>query len=125
MSVTSIGALPYPTAQLSSGPPGNWQPNRPNDQGLNNASGNTTNGATNDVTRNGAGTNAIGANAAGSNGIGTNGANQTDTSGSTGSTNTSHNSAGNADDDRAAADDLPPLQAATAPGTGQKVDIIV
>ena len=101
MSVTGIGASPYPTAQPWSGPPGNWQANRPNDQNSNNTASTTANNAaTNNVTNNGAGTNA--------------------------SANSTSNSANNTTNDRNANDNnpLPAVQAATSPGTGQKVNVI-
>jgi hypothetical protein len=119
VSVTSIGASPYPTAQPWSGPPGNWQADRPSDQNANNAAGNPS-GGVNNATSSGAGT------TTGPSGIGKNGASGIGAGGGTGSTDANRSNTSGADDDRTANDNnLPPVQAATAPGTGQKVDIIV
>jgi hypothetical protein len=141
MSVTSIGASLYPTSQPWSAPPGNWQTNRRNDQNTDSAVGNTTNNALKNNVANGAGTNGAGTTAtrtnstngtnatgANNNGIGTSGAHgieASDTAG-TNATGTSPTNTSNAANDRNPNDNnpLPPVQAATAPGTGQKVNII-
>ena len=108
MSVTSIGASPYPTTQPWSGPPGNWQANRPNDQNADNAVGSTSHNAViNNVTNNGAGTNATRAGGA------------TDANAGGKGTNKDANDRNPNDNNP-----LPPVQAATAPGTGQKLNII-
>ena len=92
MSVTGIGASPYPTTHaVWSSQQGDGQADMPNDQSstaVDNAAGSATN---DNVTSNGAG------------GVAGNG-----------TANATSNDA----------NPLPPVQAATTPGTGQKVNII-
>jgi hypothetical protein len=106
MSVTGIGALVGQPSQH----PWDWQTNGPN--GQNSTGGTATSYTTNSGTTGGApgdgATNAANGNAAG-----------------TGTINTK--SAPNGTTDRnqnQQSPPLPPVQAATAPGTGQKVDVI-
>jgi hypothetical protein len=94
MSVSSIGTSPFP-ATLPPLPGQTGQATKPNGQNANGGANTAANSASNTATANGV----------------TNG-------GTTGVTSNAANTANNG------ANPLPPVQAATSPGTGQKVNVI-